>query len=78
MAYSIKHTSDTPPEGFAGGSDVWHFHRNLCFVSGVVTVTPDRSDCPGFFQARTAWLLHAWIWAHNPRGVFTEYNPRVR
>lgn len=24
------------------------------------------------------YLLHAWIWKHNPSGIFANYNPRVR
>ena len=24
------------------------------------------------------WILHTWIWKDNPRGVFNDYNPRVR
>lgn len=23
------------------------------------------------------WTLHAWIWYHNPDGVFADFNPRV-
>ena len=23
------------------------------------------------------WVLHAWVWAPNPSGVFADYNPRV-
>jgi hypothetical protein len=23
------------------------------------------------------WALHAWIWRHNPLGMFADYNPRV-
>jgi hypothetical protein len=23
------------------------------------------------------WALHAWIWRHNPEGMFAEANPRV-
>lgn len=23
------------------------------------------------------WALHAWIWRHNPEGMFAESNPRV-
>lgn len=23
------------------------------------------------------WILHAWIWRPNPRGTFTDFNPRV-
>jgi hypothetical protein len=81
VAYQIAHVDDTPPAGFAGGSDVWHFHTNLCFLpGGTVTITETEADCKagnGFFQAQTAWLLHAWVWVKNPSGVFTEYNPRV-
>jgi len=83
VAYSIAHTGpgDQQPVGFAGNADVWHFHQNLCFLpTGSVTITPDRAACRsrrGYFQANTAWLLHAWIWKTNPDGVFTEYNPRV-
>jgi hypothetical protein len=83
VAYSIAHTgpNDEQPAGFAGNSDAWHFHRNLCFLpGGTVTITPTRADCRsrrGYFQAKTAWLLHAWIWKTNPDGVFTESNPRV-
>ena len=81
VAYSIAQQGATPPVGFVGGSDVWHFHQNLCFLpGGSVTVAPSAAACQsrhGYFQARTAWLLHAWIWTKNPGGVFTEYNSRV-
>jgi hypothetical protein len=77
VAYTYAHVNDTPPDGFAGGSDVWHYHQNLCFTGGVVTIAASKTDCPGVFQQQTSWLLHAWIWIANPRGVFTEYNPRV-
>ena len=83
VAYSIAHTgpADEQPAGFAGNADVWHFHRNLCFLpTGSVTITPGAVQCKarnGYFQARTAWLLHAWIWRTNPDGLFTEYNPNV-
>jgi hypothetical protein len=23
------------------------------------------------------YALHAWIWKHNPAGVFADWNPRV-
>jgi Tfp pilus assembly protein PilX len=81
IGYALQTIGDTPPEGFAGGSDVWHFHRNLCFLpDGSVTIAPSAGDCQtkkGFFQARTAWLLHVWVWKTNPNGVFTEANPQV-
>ena len=24
------------------------------------------------------WSLHVWIWAHNPRGMFADWNPSLR
>ena len=24
------------------------------------------------------YALHAWLWKHNPRGMFDDWNPRVR
>jgi hypothetical protein len=81
VAYDLPHTTDTPPEGFAGGSDVWHFHKSLCFLlDGTVTITPDEAACSsrsGIFQAETGWLLHAWLYVENPNGVFVEQNPAV-
>jgi hypothetical protein len=23
------------------------------------------------------WALHAWVWQHNPAGLFTDWNPRI-
>jgi hypothetical protein len=82
VAYQYLHTNDTPPAGFAGGSDVWHYHTNLCFQrGGSVTIAGDEASCRAVgglvFQKQTAWLLHAWIWKANPDGVFTEVNPKV-
>jgi len=81
VAYRQAHTSEVPPDGFAGGSDVWHYHNDLCFLpDGTVTIAPSASACRsrrGYFQQQTDWLLHAWIWRANPKGVFTEYNPSV-
>jgi hypothetical protein len=82
VAYEFKHTDDTPPAGFAGGSDVWHYHTNLCFQrGGAVTIATDDAACKAVgglaFQKQTSWLLHAWIWKKNPDGVFTEVNPDV-
>jgi hypothetical protein len=80
VAYS-EPASTNPPIGFPGGDDVWHYHTNLCFLAtGDVTISPSAAACKarhGYFQARTPWLLHAWIWEANPDGVFTEENPLV-
>ena len=82
VAYEFDHLNDTPPVGFAGGSDVWHYHSDLCFQKGgSVTIAKDDASCKAVggiaFQKQTSWLLHAWIWSPHPNGVFTEYNPKV-
>ncbi|HSG46821.1 MAG TPA: hypothetical protein VLA43_03285 [Longimicrobiales bacterium] len=23
------------------------------------------------------WALHAWVWHHNPNGIFADWNPRI-
>ena len=23
------------------------------------------------------WLQHAWVWKHNPAGMFADWNPEV-
>jgi len=32
VSYLSRHTTETPPAGFPGGGDVWHYHQNLCFL----------------------------------------------
>ena len=32
----------------------------------------NRYGLPAFYE------LHAWIWKHNPRGMFDDWNPRVQ
>jgi hypothetical protein len=32
---------------------------------------PNRYDLPPFYE------LHAWVWKHNPSGLFNDWNPRV-
>ena len=33
--------------------------------------SPNRYGAPSFYE------LHAWLWKHNPRGMFDDWNPRV-
>jgi hypothetical protein len=40
-----------------------HFH---------LVESPNRYGVPAFYE------LHAWIWQHNPYGMFEDWNPRVR
>lgn len=28
-------------------------------------------------EAFGLWVLHAWVWKHNPTGIFSDWNPRV-
>ncbi len=37
---------------------------------GLVT-SPNRYGLPPFYE------LHAWVWKHNPSGMFYDWNPRV-
>lgn len=30
-----------------------------------------------FAPAVSAWVLHVWLWRHNPEGMFADWNPRV-
>jgi hypothetical protein len=36
-----------------------------------LTPAGNRYGLPPFYE------LHAWIWKHNPRGMFDDWNPRV-
>jgi hypothetical protein len=44
-----------------------------------------KSTPPSLFGVRfhkhptlPLWILHAWLWKDNPRGVFQDWNPAVR
>lgn len=47
--------------------------------------TGDESGPPPTLMGETfvwntefgVWTLHAWVWKHNPSGVFTDWNPTV-
>lgn len=32
---------------------------------------PNRYELPAFYE------IHAWVWKHNPWGMFADHNPRV-
>lgn len=36
-----------------------------------LVASPNGYGLPPFYE------LHAWIWKHNPRGMFDDWNPRV-
>ena len=39
---------------------------------------PELFGQPFYYNpARNRYELHAWIWRHNPDGIFANYNPRM-
>jgi hypothetical protein len=40
-------------------------------MPGQDEANPNRYGLPAF------WELHAWVWRHNPNGLFDDWNPRV-
>jgi hypothetical protein len=38
----------------------------------LLTPAPNRFGIPSFYA------LHAWVWKHNPSGLFQPWNPKVR
>ncbi len=30
-----------------------------------------------YSEANHAWILHVWLWRHNPSGMFADWNPQV-
>jgi hypothetical protein len=54
-------------------------------VPGPNTNPPGVSDAPSVFgmhmhilvPAVGFWLMHAWVWKHNPAGMFADFNPEV-
>jgi hypothetical protein len=71
-----------PPEGFEGDADVWHNHRGLCFVDGVLTREDVRTpaQCAGeWVDGHDLWMLHAWVVPgyENADGVFAPTNRQL-
>ena len=74
--------SEEPPEGFAGDADMWHNHRGLCFVDGVLTRenVPTPAECAGeWIDGHDLWMLHTWVVPgyENPNGVFAASNRQL-
>jgi hypothetical protein len=56
--------------------DAWDAHNDspptLFGEEFHLVPAPNRYDIPAFYE------LHAWIWKHNPSGLFEDWNPSVR
>jgi hypothetical protein len=86
MAYQ-----DTPPEGFAGPLDQWHFHTNTCIVMGPNGIeTPFGADLTGITEEMcaaeggslidfTGYMVHVWTVPgyESELGTFSDLNPRL-
>jgi hypothetical protein len=53
-------------------------HLKLAAVEWVSTTQGDVMGIPLHFNMSVGlWVLHAWIWAPNPDGMFADMNPRI-
>lgn len=63
VEYLMPILTDSPPPAPEGFTgDQDHWH----------VLPSDESGAPVDF-----WAMHAWIWEHNPEGMFNETNPRI-
>jgi len=83
---------DTEPAGFAGTSDHWHYHTNVCITvspSGVID-TPLGADSENTSKAlcdtykgtlinNTGYMVHVWTVPgyESSLGVFSDVNPAL-
>jgi hypothetical protein len=53
-------------------------HLRLVAVEWVSDQPGDVMNIPLHFNpAVNLWVLHAWVWAPNPSGMFADMNPRI-
>ena len=79
------------PEGFAGGNDIWHYHTDVCIVSGKdgsidtpfgADTTVSKAMCDGVHGSldnRTPYMLHTWVVPgyDSPQGVFSHLDEAI-
>jgi len=88
----LAYGRDTPPEGFAGPNDVWHYHEHVCIKMGpdgiidtpfgadLEGVTAEMcADAGGAWIANTGYMVHVWNVPgyESSDGMFTELNRRI-
>ena len=60
----------------------WHRHDNICVLPHLDNPhSLTEAQCTekgGHFVAKSQWLVHAWIWKENPKGIFTPDNPALQ
>jgi hypothetical protein len=62
VIFASAWTGEGPPQLYGH-----EFH----YMPGQDEPHPNRYGLPAF------WELHAWVWNHNARGVFNDWNPAV-
>ena len=86
MSYTNK-----VPEGFAGDTDQWHSHTNVCIAPTPKGIdTPFGADATGItdemckskggsFIATTGYMVHVWTAPgyESPLGTFSDLNPKI-
>jgi hypothetical protein len=85
LSYLVFAQPEQPPEGFAGGNDPWHVHRQLCLGGAGGGVLGDESTTSEECEARggrvvpldNLWMTHMWNvpgW-ESRWGLFSSEHP---
>lgn len=80
--YSPLGVNPDPPEGFIGWKDVWSIRQGFCINENLEAsegITEEQcivGDGALYWQ-EMGHVLIAWLFRHNPDGVFAEINPNV-
>jgi hypothetical protein len=83
LSYLAFTDPDNPPEGFAGGNDPWHIHRQLCIGGGGVVGDENTSQeqCAArggrLIPLNNLWMMHMWNVAgwDSRWGLFSSEHP---
>ena len=83
LSYLVFTEPDKPPEGFAGGNDPWHIHRQLCLGAGGVVGDESTSEeeCAArggrLVPLNNLWMMHMWnVPGWDSRwGLFSSEHP---
>lgn len=51
--------------------------NGMCDESNLPEGFSGDDDAWEVFGDNVLWTLHAWVWRHNPDGIFVKINPRI-
>jgi hypothetical protein len=83
LSYLVFGDKDAAPDGFAGGNDPWHVHRQLCIGGGAVlgdeNATEEECESRGgkIVPLENLWMSHMWNvpgW-ESRWGLFSSEHP---